>query len=99
MGAGFHGINGIDPTTPIHIYNVHVLPRILYVLEAITLNHTNLNQCLLKRTAIAAPYILSGVLPVETSIDRKRLTTIPPLANDPTLLELIYTQIAVKDHK
>ena len=44
MSAGFHGMNGINHTTSIHIYNVYILSRVLYRLEAISRNPTNLQM-------------------------------------------------------
>jgi hypothetical protein len=111
MGAGLHGTNGLSPTVSLHIYTIYVQPRVLYGLDAININITNMRrletahrglirslQGLPKRTANAAVYILSGALPIEALIDRKRLTMVPSLANNPTLSNIIYRQIAVKDH-
>ena len=110
MGAGFHGINGINPTASIHIYKIYVQPRMLYGLEAIDINAPNLErlevahrslirniQSLPKRTASAALYILSGILPIEAIIDKKRLTLIPTLAKNSTVHDLMFRQIAVKE--
>ena len=110
MGAGFHGINGINPTASIHIYKIYVQPRMLYGLEAIDINAPNLErlevahrslirniQSLPRRTASASLYILSGILPIEAITDKKRLTLIPSLAKNPTVHDLIFRQIAVKE--
>jgi hypothetical protein len=43
-------------------------------------------------------YILSGNLPIEALIDRRRLTMMLPMANNRTLYDLIHRQIAVKSH-
>jgi hypothetical protein len=112
MGAGLHGVNGINPRVSIHIYNIYVLPRLLYNLEVIDINETNLKrlevahrrflrniQSLPTRTATPALYILTGVLPIEAQIDQRRLCMIPSLAENPTILTLLTRQIAMKDGK
>jgi hypothetical protein len=109
MGAGLHGINGVNPVVSLHIYKTYVLPRILYGLEAIHINPANLArlevahrsllrniQGLPKRTAIAALYIASGMLPMEALIERRRLVMIPQMAKNPLLYDLIHRQIAIK---
>ncbi|CAC5401070.1 unnamed protein product [Mytilus coruscus] len=87
MGSGVHGTNGLDPVTSYKIYNTYVLPRLLYGLEAIPLNKTNITQLesfhrknlrhlqsLPQRTAIAAIYLLIGGLPIEDELHKKQLS-------------------------
>ena len=33
LGAGLHGVNGLDPVTSINIYKVYIFPILLYGLE------------------------------------------------------------------
>ncbi|VDI12486.1 Hypothetical predicted protein [Mytilus galloprovincialis] len=37
MGAGLHGLNGVNPKAAIHLIQTYVLPRLLYGLDVITL--------------------------------------------------------------
>ena len=37
MGAGLHGLNGLNPATFIPLINIYVLPRLLYGLECLVL--------------------------------------------------------------
>jgi len=34
MGAGLHGVNGINPTVSLHLIRNNIVPRLLYDLEA-----------------------------------------------------------------
>jgi hypothetical protein len=35
MGAGLHGLNGLNPKVSIHIIRIYVIPRLIYGLETI----------------------------------------------------------------
>ena len=35
MSAGLHGENGLDPETPLHLYQIYVVPILLYGLEIV----------------------------------------------------------------
>ena len=109
MGAGLHGINGVNPIVSLHMYNTYVLPKITYSLEYISIGSPNMTklevahrallrniQTLPKRTAVPALYILLGTLPIQAVIEQKQLSTIPSLAANPTILEIIIRQVAVK---
>jgi hypothetical protein len=37
MGAGLHGLNGVNPKVAIHLIQIYVMPRLLYGLEITTL--------------------------------------------------------------
>jgi hypothetical protein len=78
-GAGLHGFNGLPPTTCLHLYNVYVMPRLIYGIESLnystqnvksleTFHHTCLRNILSlpQRTAIPALHILTGILPIES---------------------------------
>ena len=110
MGAGLHGINGINPISSLHIYTIYVMPRVIYGLEGIDVNPSNIArletahrafirniQSLPKRTAIPALFILSGILPIEAIIDCKRLNIIPSLCKNPTINDIIHRQTAMKE--
>jgi hypothetical protein len=110
LGAGLHGVNGINPMVSHHIYQIYVVPRILYSLEMINLTTPILNkletahrtflkqiQSLPTRTANPALYILLGALPLEAHIDQRLLTSIPALSDNPTIFHALARQIAMKD--
>ena len=42
--AGFHGSNGLNPKGSYRIYQAYVIPRLLFNLETLHLNKTQLNQ-------------------------------------------------------
>ena len=78
MGAGLHGLNGVGPEVAMVQYNTYVLPTLLYGLEALILNHSEVEelskfhrknirclQHLPKSTAIPAIHLLSGSPPIE----------------------------------
>ncbi len=72
MSVGLHIQNGLSATACIHIYKTYVVPRLLYCLEAISLNVGQITELdafhtrmLPQRCAKCAIYILSGVLPFE----------------------------------
>jgi len=86
LSAGLHGETGLDPVTSIHLLKVYIIPTLLYGLEIVHLNKTQIlklerfQKKILKQvlsvptnTSDAAVYMLSGLLPVEGSIHRKIL--------------------------
>ena len=109
MGSGFHGVNGMKPTVSLHMFEVYVISRILYGLEALNISQTDIKklevhlrtvirqlQSLPTRAANTALYILSGTLPMEARIHRKRLSIIPSLLMNPMFCDLIPRQLAMK---
>ena len=87
MSAGFHGNNGLDPSTCIHIMKTYVVPTLLYGLEVITPDKENLEKLekfhkrMVKRILSLpqnapdiVPYIISGLIPIEGQIHIKVLT-------------------------
>ena len=86
FASGLHGHNGLDPQTTIHLIRIYILPVLLYGLEIILLNKSQLDRLelyqkkLLKQvlsvpvnTPDAAVYILTGLLPIEAQIHKKIL--------------------------
>ena len=76
MPAGLHGENGLDPLTAMHVFQIYVLPVLLYGLEVAVPSKTNLDilerflrtslkQILSLPTSTVSPavYILTGILP------------------------------------
>jgi hypothetical protein len=37
MGAGLHGLNGVNPKVAMHLIQIYVMPRLQYGLEITTL--------------------------------------------------------------
>ena len=113
MGAGFHGMNGINPTVGLQLWEVYVKPRLLYGLECLMLrkqDHQKLNQyqrkvlkCIMhlpERTANSGVYLLSGQLPIEADIEKKYLTQLMNiLRSEGVEKELAWRQLSVKDTK
>ena len=75
--TGVHGTNGLNARTSCKIYQVYVIPRLLYGLETIHLQNRDISelcsfhlstlkqiQSLPNRTATSAVYLLLGVLPI-----------------------------------
>jgi hypothetical protein len=44
MSAGFHGNNGLDPSTSIHILKTYVIPTITYGLEVLIPDKKNITR-------------------------------------------------------
>ena len=81
--TGVHGCNGIDPKTSFKIYQVYVLPRLLYGLEVLSLSRKQLDelekfhletmkniQSLPVRTANSIVYLLLGALPLRAELEK-----------------------------
>jgi hypothetical protein len=86
LGGGYHGNNGLDPDTLIHLLKTYITPDLLYGMELIIPKATPLTQLELfkkrmikqilsqpTRPADPAVYILSGLLPVEAQIHIRAL--------------------------
>ena len=86
FGGEYHGNNGLDPDTLIHLLKTYITPVLLYGMELIIPKATPLAQLelfqkrMLKqilslptRTADPAVYMLSGLLPVEAQIHIRAL--------------------------
>ena len=87
MSAGFHGNNGLDPSTSIHILKTYVIPTITYGLEVLIPDKKNITRldCFFKKllkqilslpqnVADPVPYIISGLIPIKGQIHLKILT-------------------------
>ena len=80
MSSGLYGENALNPETSLHIYQIYVLPVLLYGMEVVFLspkfidkldkNEHNLKHILSLPITTAEPvvYILSGTLPIEAMI-------------------------------
>ena len=85
--TGVHGSNGLNPKTSYKIYQVYVISRLLYGLEVLPINTTQMRQLtafhldtlrniqsLPKRTATCIVYLLLGALPIEAELEKGKLT-------------------------
>lgn len=94
MSAGFHGHNGLNPETTLHLTRIYVLPTLLYGLEILVPKGKHLQildnylKSLLKQqlhlpksTADPVIFILSGLLPVEAQLDIQILTFFNNICN------------------
>ena len=113
MGAGLHGQNGVNPLVSFTMWNVFILPCLLYGLDVLTLvksdiaKITQFHKKFLKqimhlpdRTADAAVYMLSGQIPVEGEIHKRTLGALGGiLRSDSVERRLAERQIHVKDGK
>ena len=107
--AGMHSVNGVKPTVSVHMYNIYVMPRVMYGLDFINIGTTNIRkletahrsilrniQTLPRRTVIPALHILLGVLPIQANIEQKQMSSIVSLANNKTILDVIIRQLVTK---
>jgi hypothetical protein len=99
MGADMHGINGIKPTVSLQMWEIFAKPRMLFGLETITLSTEDFKklesyqtklvkqlQGLADRAANVAAFALIGAEPLESAIDRMKLTLLGQVvANNSTL--------------
>ncbi|CAC5423170.1 unnamed protein product [Mytilus coruscus] len=87
FGSGFHGENGLDPESLIHLFKTYISPVLLYGMELLTPKSAHLETLekfqkkMLKQilsvpmsTPDPAVYILTGILPVEAQIHAKMMT-------------------------
>ena len=110
LGTGMHGSNGIDAHTSYKIYKTYVLPRLLYGLEVIFLNKSNIQtlelfhrkslrtiQSLPQRTANAAVYSLIGALPLEAELHLRQLSFLYSVltCENKKMAEIIKRQMSV----
>ena len=96
FGTGFHGYNGLDIDTMLHLFKIYVTPVLLYGLELILPTANFLLQLeifqkkMLKQilslppnVADIAVYILTGVLPIEPQIHIRALSLFNNICHQP----------------
>jgi hypothetical protein len=94
FGGGYHGNNGLDPDTLIHLFKTYITPVLLYGMELMIPKATPLIQLelfqkrMLKQilslptsTADIAVYVLFGILPVEAQIHIRTLVLFNNICN------------------
>lgn len=112
MRTGVHGTNGINPKIAYRIYQVYVLPRLLYNLEVLPLNITQIKklehfhidtlkklQSLPQRTANSAVLLMLGALPVEAELHKRQLSLLQSIVNskNSTMKELLSRQANINN--
>ncbi|MEW8547953.1 MAG: reverse transcriptase family protein, partial [Candidatus Thiodiazotropha sp.] len=113
MAPGLHGYNGLDPETSVQLFQIYVLPALVYGLEVIlpeqrlvdTLERSQkkfLKHILSLPTTTADPavYILTGTIPVEGVIHKRALSLFGNICRlDDTAIEkqLAKRQLTVKN--
>ena len=111
MGAGFRGLNGINHELSVCIWQTYARPRLVYWLESINITKCDIQKLeLYQRTLIrqilhlpervssSAMYILSGQLPVEAEIHKRRLTLYGNIVRKECVQkDLIRRQLSAKD--
>jgi hypothetical protein len=113
MGAGLHGLSGLNPRASIHLINCYVIPRLLCGLDVIQLSAIdvkNLNvyfnkpvkqiQHLPERTANAGVLLLIGQIPIEGQIHERMLCTFRNVIANTNSVEqnIAYRQLAIKSN-
>ena len=109
INTGLHGTNGLNPKTSYVIYSAYVLPRLLYGLEVMSLNKTQIKeleryhlntlrqiQSLPKRTASSSVYMLLGALPIEAELHKRQLSLLYAVltSENQCLQEVVQRQLA-----
>lgn len=113
MSAGFHGNNGLDPETCVHLLQTYVVPILVYGLEVVLPRKVLLDKLerflrkMLKlifslpdTVAEPAVYVLSGLIPVEGVIHTRALSlfgNICRLPVDSVEQRLARRQLSVKN--
>ena len=93
MQTGVHGTIGLNPRTSCKIYQVYVIPRLLYGLETLNLKNKDMTtlftfhlstlkplQSLPIRTANSAVYLLLGILPISAELHKRQLSLLHQIA-------------------
>ncbi len=110
LGTGLYGTSGLPIETSIHIFQTYIKPCTTYGLEALILSAKQYEELekfqrytlrsllgLPDRTAIPAIHILTGVLPITSTLDQFQLTFLNSLILDGgRLKELVQRQYAIK---
>ncbi len=114
LGTGIHGVNGLNPSTSIHIFKVYVQSRFLSGLEALViprklleeLNKYHLGylraiQGMPQHTAKVAAYLLLGDFPMEGHIHLRQLSLLGQMirCENSNMNMLVLRQAAMKGHK
>lgn len=111
INTGLHGTNGINPMVAYKMYQSYVLPKLLYGIELIPLNKTQLSQIsrfhignlrrfqsLPSRSASAIVYLLLGALPIEAEIHKRQLSLLYSIisCDNDTIRRLLERQVVMQ---
>ena len=115
MGAGFHGVEGLNPVVSKKLVDSYVIPRLLLGLEAVVLNKSDVLaldsyhrkllrqlQSLPESTANAAVYLLMGAIPIEGEWHKRVLSLfgrIARLGSDHPLYLLAARQLSLGEER
>ncbi|CAC5380586.1 unnamed protein product [Mytilus coruscus] len=110
LNTGLHGSNGINPIVSYKIYQFYVIPKLLYGLEVLPLNNSQLDilkrfhisnlrrfQSLPTRTATCKVYLILGALPIDAEIHKRHLSLLHNIltCNNTTIRNLLLRHRAV----
>ena len=108
IGAGLHGLSGLNPRTSIHLINCYVIPRLVIQLSASDVKNLNVYfnklikqiQHLPERTANAGALLLIGQIPIEGQIHKRMLCTFRNVIANSNSVEqnIAYRQLATKSN-
>jgi hypothetical protein len=111
MGAGLHGLNGLNPSISLKLWHTYIASQLYYGLEAVGATAKQLQkieeyqsqafrqiQHLPSKTPTAAVYLLLGALPAEGCYDRRLQSFICNLIRSESTTEakLVRRQAAIK---
>ena len=111
---GVHGTNGLNPKVSYRIYQIYVVPRLLYSLEVLPLTETQIGQLqrfhistlkrmrsLPERTASSVVQLLLGALPAVAEIHKRQLILIYSIVNsrNDRIKGLLARQLSLQHQK
>jgi hypothetical protein len=114
MGAGLHGLNGVNPYVAIHMIQIYVIPRLLCGLDVIKLTNEDINnlslyqrkllkqiQNLPERTSNAAALLLLGQIDIAGEIHKKILKLFGSIIQNEHSVErkLPLRQLTMQNHQ
>ena len=115
MPSGCHGHNGLDQESTIHLFQIYVLPTLIYGMEVVLPGGKHLDtlekfykkymKLLLSipvTTADPGVYIISGIVPVEATIHKRALTlfgNISRLTSSSIEKRIAHRQMNIKGQK
>ena len=115
FGSGLHGVNGLGLSAALNLFQIFVVPILLYGLNAVSLPKNEMEkmeaffrntirqlQGLPKSTAKIAVYLLAGTIPLEGLLHKRCLGLfgqITRLRNDHPLRLLALRQLSLRDEK
>ena len=112
MGAGLHGLNGLNPLLAYKLWRVYVIPRILHGIEVLKVTKSDIQKLesfqkktfkqflsLPQRTADPALFILLGAETIEQIVDKMTIGLFLRIIKNEDTAEanLAYRQLAIKD--